>query len=104
MSTDFDRKLIAAAFNGDILNARKAFDAGANVNAIDKRTGLAALHIAVGANDLGFARFLVEEANAQFFADGFGRMPSIVAIDCRADDDVFNFIAEKEAAVVAPRP
>lgn len=98
MSTQNNKDLIAAAFDGDVVRAREAFASGANVNAIDSNTGLAALHIAVGNNDARLARFLIEEANAGFFADRFGRCPTVVAVDCRADDEFSEYILKKEAA------
>lgn len=91
-----DARLILAAFRGALEDVQRALASGADVNAVDPDTGLSALHIAVGQNDLALCRFLIEEQGARLFADRFGRMPSVVAIDCRADDDVFDFIAEKE--------
>lgn len=92
-----DRMLILAAFRGDKDDMQRALERGADINAVDADTGLSALHIAVGSNDLSACRFLIEEHKAGFFADRFGRLPTVVAIDCRADDELFAFIAEKEA-------
>lgn len=96
-----DRLLILAAFSGNLEDMQSALAKGADVNAIDSETGLSALHIVVGSNDIDSCRALIDEHGADFFPDRFGRMPSVVAIDCRADDDLFDFIAEKEAAAMA---
>ena len=89
-------RLISAAFRGEMDDVRQALKSGADIDAIDPDTGLSALHIAVGQNDLVLCRFLLEEHGAQLLADRFGRMPSVIAIDCRADDELFEFIAENE--------
>lgn len=95
-----DRKLIEAAFAGDIAAVRAALQKGASVDAVDDRTGLCALHIAVGSNDSALARLLIEEAGAGFFADRFGRWPSLIAAECRVDEALGDFIAEAEARAV----
>lgn len=95
-----DRKLLEAAFAGDIAAVRAALQKGASVDAVDDRTGLCALHIAVGSNDSALARLLIDEAGAGFFADRFGRWPSLIAAECRVDEAFGDFIAEAEARAV----
>ena len=80
-----------------------AFAAGANVDAIDHRMGLAALHIAVGTNNIALCRYLVEHAHARFFADGFGRMPTVVALDYGVDDCMTDYFCEMEVKGTGPR-
>jgi uncharacterized protein len=95
--------LLEGAFAGDLNAVRKAIASGANVDVIDPYTGLAALHIAVGRNNYALARLLIEEGNARFFADRFGRWPSLVAAECRVDEALGDYIALKEAAAIAPK-
>jgi ankyrin repeat protein len=62
----------------------------------DDTTGLTALHIAVGTDNLRTAKFLVERG-ASFLADKRGRMPTTVAAECEVSDAMCDFIAEAEA-------
>lgn len=71
---------------------------GANVNCVDVDSGLSPLHIAVGQNDLPLCRYLVENAGAAFFADAYGRWPSLIAAECRVDEELSDFICEAEMA------
>lgn len=103
-ATDVDAvaaQLIRGAFASNQDWIKEALVDGADVNAVDPKTGLAALHIVVGQNDLRLCRFLVEECGARFFPDMFGRMPTIVAAECRVDDELTDYIGEKEAAYEA---
>ncbi len=86
---------------GDIPLARVALQQGADVNAVDERTGLAALHLAIGLNDIDLARVLIEEGGAAFFPDRFGRWPSLIAAENRVDDALSLYIVEKEAEYLA---
>lgn len=95
--SNIDDKFIFAVSEGDLSGARRAFNEGADVNRIDPHTGLAALHIAVGHNDLRLARALVEEFGSAFFADEFGRWPSVVAVECGVDDAVADYITSAES-------
>jgi ankyrin repeat protein len=92
------RNLIQWTFAHDLERVRAALQAGADVDTVDPATGLAPLHIAVGQNDGALCRFLIEEGRARFFPDMFGRMPTIVAAECGIDDDLADYIGEKEAA------
>jgi ankyrin repeat protein len=100
-STRATDELIHESFAHNLERVRAAVAAGADVNATDPRTGLAPLHIAVGHNDSALCRFLIEECGARFFPDRFGRMPTIVAAACGADDALADYIGEKEAAYEA---
>lgn len=95
--TDLDRNLLSAAYRGANKVATDALDAGARVDAIDPKTGMAALHLATGTNNGALARTRVESYGASFFPDAFGRMPSVVAIDCTVDDDVADYVVGAEA-------
>lgn len=90
-----------AVHDSDIPGVRAALQRGADVNAVDDASGLAALHLAIGLNDIELARFLTEEAGAAFFPDRFGRWPSLIAAENRVDDELSLYIAEKEAEYLA---
>lgn len=89
--------LLAAAYKGDSKNVQKALADGADVNMTDDETGLAALHIAVGTNNIGLVRTLIETHNASFFPDRFGRWPTLIAAQCQVDDELSDYIVEAEA-------
>lgn len=90
-----------AVHAGDVGGVRVALQRGADVNEADERTGLAALHLAIGFNDMDLARVLVEEGGAAFFPDRFGRWPSLIAAENRVDDELSLYIVEKEAEYIA---
>ena len=91
-----ERALLRAARDHKIDDIREAVSGGANINCIDPATGLSALHIAVGQNDLPLCRFLIEECGAKFFADRFGRWPTLIAAECQVDEELLDYIANKE--------
>lgn len=100
--TDFaqdqaDERLLQAAYHRNLDDARAALGCGANVDSVHEPTGLSPLHIAVGNSDFLLCRYLIEECGAAFFPDGFGRWPTLVAIECGADEDLADYIAEQEA-------
>ncbi|UEM04748.1 ankyrin repeat domain-containing protein [Skermanella rosea] len=97
-------QLIAAAYKGDMARVRAAIEQGADVNFLDRDTGLAALHLAAGTNDLALCQYLIEECGAAFFPDRFGRWPSVVAIECQVDDAVSDYIGEREALFMQQNP
>lgn len=66
-----------------------------------ERTGLTALHIAVGINSLPLVRYLVEVENAPFEPDKLGRWPSAIAAECGASEELCDYIVEKEAQATA---
>jgi len=92
-----DLQLLEGAARGDIRAVREAVSGGANI-ASAQAEGLTALHIAVAMNDLALAKYLIEEAHAPFVADGFGRLPTVVAAQCQVGEDLAEYIFEKEAA------
>lgn len=93
--------LLRSAFAGDLDGIRAALAKGADVDFLDPQTGLAALHIAIGTNDLEACRMLIEEHGAAIAPDRSGRWPSLIAAQCRVDDDLSDFIVEAEAAFLA---
>ena len=98
------RALRRAVLDGDIEAARRALADGASVDEIDPATGLAALHLAAGLNDLAMTRFLVGECSASFFPDRFGRWPTLVAAENHVSDALSDYIVEQEAAWLASHP
>lgn len=96
--------LIRAAYGGNLGLARTALEQGASVAVTDERSGLSALHIAVGTNNLALCRYLIEQWDAPFGPDKFGRWPTVVAIQCRVDVEVGDYIVEKEAEWIAAHP
>lgn len=90
--------MLAAAFRGDNDTVLAAIARGEDVNFKDKHTGLSALHLAVSTNNLELTKSLVEEHNAEFFADGFGRWPSSIACDLdHVTDEMADYICHAEA-------
>lgn len=92
-----DRALLKAAYDADFDGAIAALEAGADIDYADPDTGLAALHVAVGTNQLTLARELVEEWGATIGPDGWGRWPSVIAARSRVDDELSEYIVETEA-------
>jgi uncharacterized protein len=68
----------------------------------EPRTGLTALHIAVGQNDLEMAKILVE-AGAKFQADLHGRWPSTIAAECEVSEELCDFIVEAEEKALSAK-
>ena len=96
--------LIRSAFDGDLDGVKAALAKGADVNAIDPSTGLAALHIAVGTNDLELCRYLLEEAGAAIVPDRAGRWPTLIAAQCHAGEALCDYIVEREAQAQTRKP
>lgn len=88
--------LLRAAYSADSAAVIAALEGGADVNARDPVTGLTALHIAVGTNNLPLTSILIEDWGASFGPDGKGRWPSVIAAECRVDDSLANYIVEAE--------
>ena len=65
------------------------------LNTIDEPTGMNALHIAVGRNNLEVVKLLVE-AGIKFIPDKEGRMPSLIAALCEVSEELSDYIAEAE--------
>lgn len=94
-------KLIAGAFAHHPDWIAEALKEGADIDALDTETGLCALHIAVGSNDLTLCQYLVEECGASFFPDKFGRWPSLIAAECRTDEALGDYIVAREAEALS---
>lgn len=100
-----DRALLMAVYDADFNKAVAVLEAGADIDFADPDTGLAALHIAVGTNNLALARVLIEEWGAEIKPDGRGRLPTVIAARSRVDDDLADYIVEAEAlAAIKERP
>lgn len=95
-----DRQLgyafLDSAYQGLSKSIVWSLENGVSVDTLDEKTGMTALHIAVGRNNLEIARILVEHG-ASFIADKRGRMPSTVAAECEVSEGLCDFIAEAEA-------
>jgi hypothetical protein len=91
-------QLLKAAYNRDHNGVLDALAQGADVNCVERQTGLSAVHIAVGNNDEFLCRMLIDEHRAAFFPDRFGRWPTLVAIECGVDESLSEYIAEREAS------
>lgn len=93
--------LLSAVYSADLDAFRAALQQGADVNKADEKTGLTPLHIATGTDNLRFVKFLIEECGAVFKPDSYGRMPTVVAAQCKVSEDLADYIFEKEAAATA---
>lgn len=89
--------LISAAYAGRNRDVWAAIKEGAPVDTKEMGTGLTALHIAAGTNNLFLAVRLVEQFEASFLQDGFGRFPSTVAVECGVNEKLIDYIADAEA-------
>lgn len=92
-----DDDLLACAYRGETDKVQAALAGGADIDMVDAPTGLCALHIAVGTNNLTLTRLLVEQYRAGFFPDQAGRWPSLIAVECDVDEDLADYITEAEA-------
>lgn len=99
-----DTSLLLAADAHGIREIQSALAQGADINCVHPETGVSALHIAIGNNDIALCRFLIEQCGARFFADGFGRWPTLIAAECQVDDALSDYIAEQEAAFLRQNP
>ena len=66
------------------------------LNEVDPVTGMNALHIAVGRDNLELTRLLIE-AGIEIIPDKEGRMPSLIAGICRVSDELADYISEAES-------
>jgi ankyrin repeat protein len=94
--------LLTAAYSGDVVAVIAALEDGADVSVRHAPTGLTALHIAAGTNNLALAKLLIEDWQAPFVPDNMGRMPSIVAAECGADEELGSYMAAMEAMAEGP--
>jgi ankyrin repeat protein len=89
--------LLGCAYNNELRSAESLVEAHhAPIDFVDPRTGLTALHIAVGRDHLDLAKYLVERG-ASFLPDNQGRTPTTIAAECEVSDEMCDFIAEAEA-------
>lgn len=93
-----DLDLLRAAYAANLPALKAALAAGADVNTRDPYTGVSALHIAAGMDNLPMARFLADTARAEFGPDGQGRWPSLIAALCEVSEATSDYIALREAA------
>lgn len=96
-SYDPSGPLLKAAYAADNAAVIAALEDGADVNTADAVTGLTALHIAVGTNNLPLARILVEDWAALFGPDGRGRWPSVIAAECQVEGSLADYVVEAES-------
>lgn len=89
--------LLRAAYALDVPAAVAALEGGADVAAVHEETGLTALHVAAGTNNLALAKILIETWHAPFGPDRFGRWPTAVAAECEAGEELCDYIVEQEA-------
>jgi hypothetical protein len=101
-STYAQQAFLKAVYDADLDHAIVALNKGVDVNTADPLTGLSALHIAIGTNNLSLTRTLIEEFDAAIKPDGRGRLPSVIAAECRVDDRLSEYVAKVEAKALAP--
>lgn len=92
--------LLNAAYGGRSDSVVALLKDEASIDTVDENTGMTALHIAVGRNNLEIARILVERG-ASFIADKQGRMPTTIAAECEVSEELCDFIVEAEAEAEA---
>lgn len=97
-----DAMLLRAAHLGQQDLLATALSQGARIAVAEPGTGLTALHIAVGTNNLPLTRYLVEQCKAPFGPDRFGRWPTVVAAECYAGEELCDYIVEQEAKFTPP--
>lgn len=93
--------MVGPAYHGDTAVVEKRIAAGIDVNMVDQATGLSALHVAVGTNNLDLTKTLVEEHGAAFFADCYGRWPSLIALRHAKSEELVDYVCEAEARFLA---
>jgi hypothetical protein len=71
------------------------------LDGVDPVTGMNALHIAVGRNNLEIAKLLVE-AGITFIPDNEGRMPSLIAALCDVSEELVDYILDAEGKAISP--
>lgn len=91
------RQLFQAAYMGNLAGVRESVEKGAKVNAWHDRTGLTALHLAVGTNNLALVKYLLEIAGADLVPDKSGRWPTVIAAECCVSEELCDYIVEEEA-------
>ncbi len=99
-ATRLDHALLKAVYAADLDSTIAALEAGAEIEYSDPDSGLTALHIAIGTNNLPLTLMLIEDWGATIKPDERGRWPSVIAAQCRVDDDLSEYIVEAEAKVL----
>ncbi|HEY8007543.1 MAG TPA: ankyrin repeat domain-containing protein [Methylocella sp.] len=97
---EIQAEFLAAANDGNDPVLYHALAFGADINKPDKRTGLTALHLAIGRNAFDAVKLLVLRG-AAFVPDNLGRMPSVIAAECEVSEELCDFVVEAEAAAEA---
>lgn len=93
--------LLQAAYYGRLKEAVAALQAGAEVDTVHEQTGLSALHLAIGTNNLALARYLIEDAGAKIGPDRSGRWPTLIAALNKVSEEFSDYIVEAESKVVS---
>jgi hypothetical protein len=87
------------AWTGDMARMRTVLDDPYSrslfLDTVDEMTGMNALHIAVGRNNLDMAKLLIE-SGIKIIPDGEGRMPSLIAALLETSEEMQDYIAEQE--------
>lgn len=94
-----DHALLKAAYDADADSVIAALEGGAEIDYGDPESGLSALHIAIGTNNLPLTRLLIEDWGAAIKPDGRGRWPTVIAAQCRVDEDLSDYVVEAESKV-----
>ncbi|MHC2424228.1 ankyrin repeat protein [Bradyrhizobium elkanii] len=92
--------LLQAAYLNDLSGVARAIDDGADIDCVHEQTGLSPLHIAVGTNNLALTKFFID-AGARIGPDRSGRWPTVIAAECRADENLCDYIVEEEAKLLS---
>src|SRR5438552_3590162 len=93
----FSKDFFVAVYAGDIDSVNQTLQNGQMVDEFDEQTGMQALHIATGRDNLPLIRLLVEKWNASLGPDREGRWPSLIAAECEVSDETSDYILEAEA-------
>jgi|GEM_PF-2368305 len=96
-----DAQFLGAVYVGDAKEVQQAIKQGADIDAVHAQTGLSAIHIAVGTNNLALTRYLIEEAGARLGPDRSGRWPTVIAAECEVDEALADYVVEAEAKLLA---
>lgn len=90
------RDLLRAVYVGDFQSAKMALEAGTPVDVTDPETGLCSFHIAIGTDNLFLAKYLREQWHAAVFPDARGRLPTVIAAQCRTSEAMNEYVLEVE--------
>ena len=90
------QRYLRAAYEGDLHLVQQLIDENAWPDQPDEHTGLTALHIAAGTNNLELVDYLLDTVKLDIKSDAFSRFPSTVAIECQADPDIIDRLISVE--------